>query len=172
MNLQPEPQSLMSVVVKISSVLGNESFAAGDRAALRRMQPGHPPPLAFYRFAMRYLPESWETKLDDWVAVTAGMALMSPQAHDPTRGMGKVLAEAGYSEARLERLLASEGEVRRLLLLRAARFLAAKGFSMNWVDGAVFLLTDDGNKREALHRRIAKEFYDTQYQIERRQGVS
>ncbi|HHT74396.1 MAG TPA: type I-E CRISPR-associated protein Cse2/CasB [Firmicutes bacterium] len=162
----------MSVIGRISAVLDSDGVSTGDRAALRRMQAGHPPPLVFYRFAMRYLPDGWEKKLDDWMAITAGMALMAPHSHNLNAGLGKVLAEEGYSEARLERLLASEEEVRRLLLLRVARFLASKGKTMNWVEGAALLLTGHGKQREALHRRIAKEFYSVLNQIEQRQGVS
>jgi len=133
------------------------------------MQPGQNPPLAYFRFALRYLPSSWEQQLDDWIAITAGIALMSPQAHDPERKMGRALAEVGFSEERLERLLSSDGEVRRLLLLRAARFLAAKSKAMNWVEGAQLLLTPKGERRESLHRRIAKDFYDVLVQAEQRE---
>ena len=84
---------------------------------------------------------------------------MAPHAHRPDQPFGQVLGEAGYSEARLERLLASSGNTRRLLLLRAARFLAARTLPCNWCDGARLLLTRDPEKREAVHRGIAKDFY-------------
>ena len=61
------------------------------------------------------------------------MAVMAPSIHRPDRGLGKALAEAGYSEARLERLLASEGDTRRSLLIRAARFLASKSASWRYL---------------------------------------
>lgn len=146
-------------IARIARIIGSSDFPTGDRAALRRMVPGQPVPMAFYRFALRHLPESWESRLTDWMTVVAGMAIMHPSIHRPDVGLGAALAEAGYSEARLERLLASEGDTRRSLLLRAARFAGAKGFAFNWTDGAQLLLTTDGEKRERLHRRIARDFY-------------
>lgn len=146
-------------IAHIARVVGSPEFPTGDRAALRRMVPGQPVPMAFYRFALRYLPEDWEARLADWVTVVAGMAIMHPAIHRSDVGLGAALAKTGYSEARLERLLASEGDIRRSLLLRAARFAGAKGAAFNWTDGARLLLTKDAERRERLYRRIARDFY-------------
>jgi CRISPR system Cascade subunit CasB len=159
----PAPEAtLASRIGQIAAVLGSDNFPPGERAALRRMGPSQLPPLAFYRFAGRYLPANWDRDADtrdDWTVLVAGMALMSPHAHRPDRGLGSALAAAGYADARLERLLAAAGDTRRTLLLRTARFLAAKSEVCNWVDAAQLLLTRDPERREALHRRIAKDFY-------------
>lgn len=160
--MQPEPTieaSLSGVIGHIAGVIGSDRFDTGERAALKRMAPGHPPPLAFYRFALRHLPEDWERNLEDWKTLVAGMALMAPHAHQPKQSLGRMLGESGYSEARLERLLASGADTRRLLLLRAARFLAAKTLPCDWCDVARLLLSRDTKKREAIHRHIAKDFY-------------
>ena len=154
--------SLASWVGRIARVLADDGFPSEERAALRRMLPTHLPPLAFYRFALRYLPETWDAQHEmrrDWITLVAGIALMSPRAHQPQLGLGRALAVTGFSEARLERLLASEGDTRRLLLLRAVRFLTAKVQPFDWVDAAQFLLTRDGEKLETLHRRIARDYY-------------
>ena len=164
-------KDLMSVIGRISAVLDSDGVSTGDRGALRRMQAGHPPPLVFTALPCATC-QMGEKKLDDWMAITAGMALMAPHSHNLKRRFGQGLGGRGILEARLERLLASEEEVRRLLLLRVARFLASKGKTMNWVEGAALLLTGHGKQREALHRRIAKEFYSVLNQIEQRQGVS
>lgn len=159
-----EPQTtdhdFYSRIGHIAGVLGSDEFPAGERAALRRMNVARPP-MAFYRFALRHLPDGWERQWKDWAAIVAGVALMAPNAHDPENRLGAVLADAGFSEARLERLLAAEGETRRTLLLRAARFLASRARPCNWVEGAQLLLTRDEEKREALHRRIGSRFYST-----------
>ncbi len=84
---------------------------------------------------------------------------MSPNAHNIGVGLGKALGLEGYSEARLERLLLSKDDVRRILFLRAVRFLAAKSKPFNWLDGARFLLVRDAGKKEALNLRIARDFY-------------
>ncbi|NLG68441.1 MAG: type I-E CRISPR-associated protein Cse2/CasB [Firmicutes bacterium] len=147
---------------QIARVIASERFPTGERAALRRMHPTQLPPVVFYRFAALYLPEWWDRTPQsrrDWITLVAGIALMSPAAHNPDKGLGRALAEARYSEARLERLLTAEGDTRRVLLLRAARFLAAKSSSCNWVDAALLLLTQDPEKREAVQDKIARDFY-------------
>lgn len=152
-------ENLYQIVGRLASILENDRFPTEERATLRRMMPGQTLPLAFYRFAFKNLPEQWQRFLDEWVSLVAGISLMSPNAHNPEVGLGIALADAGYSEARLERLLASTDEVRRVLFLRAVRFLAAKAKPFNWVEGAQFLLTKDKDKLEALQLSIARDFY-------------
>lgn len=143
----------------IASTISSEKFPTGELATLRRMAPGHPLPLSFYRFAFNHLPTDWEHAIDDWTTLVAGIALMSPNAYSAQVGFGRALGEAGYSEFRLERLLAAEYEVRRVLFLRAIRFLAAKSKAFNWAEGARFLLTRSESKREMLNLGIARDFY-------------
>lgn len=162
--LAPE-ENLASLIGRIAGKIGSDGFSTGHRASLRRMSPGQAPPLSFYRFAFNYLPQHWEYAADDWITITAGIAIMSPNAHNISMGLGRVLGAEGYSEARLERLLLSEGDVRRVLFLRAIRFLAAKSKPFNWLDGARFLLVRDADKKEALNLNIARDFY-------RQEGVS
>lgn len=160
MSTVPAAEPLEAVIGRMAAVISSSTFPTGDRAALRRMVPAPPIPLTFYRFALNYCPSNWQYQRDDWLAITAGIALMSPAAHDPRVGLGAALARHGYSEARLERLLGARGEVRRILFLRAVRFLAAKVQPFNWVEGARFLLTSDAEKREELNFRIARDFYN------------
>ena len=152
-------KALGKSIGRIAGILSSDRFPTGERAALRRMVPGHVLPLSFYRFAFQYLPSNWERSLDDWTAIVAGIALMSPNANNPRISLGQALSKSGYSEFRLERLLASERGVRRILFLRTIRFLKAKSNSFNWLDGAQFLLTQDEGRRERLNLRIAREFY-------------
>lgn len=166
-----QSQQLGSVISTIAGVIGSDIFPTGERAALRRMTPKQPPPLTFYRFALSHLPAGWDRNKDsqkDWITLVAGIALMSPNAHDPKCNLGKALAETNYSEARLERLLSdsSVGDVRRILLLRVARFLAAKSSPFNWVQGARMLLTRDKEKLMAVRERIAKDYYQIQRESE------
>lgn len=150
---------LSGVVNRVVGVIASSNFSPGDRAALRRMVLGHAPPLAFYRFAIRHLPEGWENDLDDWVALIAGMAIMAPAVHAPNRPWGEALSQQGFSEARLERLLAAEGDVRRVLFLRTIRFLASRNVAFNWLDAARFILTKDDAKFHEICRRIAGDYY-------------
>lgn len=167
-----DERSIAEVVSGVSATLANPNFPTGDRAALRRMMPEQPLPVSFYRFAVRHLPAHWdrsEDSIKNWATLVAAMAIMSPNAHRPERGLGSALAEAGFSEARLGRLLQSNGDTRRTLLLRAARFLAAKHEPCDWAEGASLLLVPESNVklREQLNRRIARNFYITQQESTR-----
>lgn len=172
MSTAPTTDTMSSTIGRIAGVLASSGFPTADRAALRRISPEQPLPLTFYRFGARYLPEGWDlstTRLKNWATIVAAVAIMSPNAHRPDVRLGRALGEAGFSEARLERLLQSTGNTRRTLLLRAARFLTAKNQPCNWVDGAWFLLIPDHDveRREQLHRRIARDFYAASSDSER-----
>lgn len=151
--------SLGSSIGHLAGVIASENFPTGERAALKRLTPRLPPSLTFYRFAFRHLPEGWEAQQAEWMAVVSGLALMCPQPHRPDRPAGWALSEAGYSEVRLERLLAAKGEDLHILALRAARFLAAKAESVNWVDLARLLLTKDKGKLENMRFKFARDYY-------------
>jgi CRISPR system Cascade subunit CasB len=144
---------------RVAGIICSDQFPTGERAAFRRMNPEQSPPLLFYRFALTHLPADWEYNTVDWMVLLTGISIMAPDAHRPDLGVGKALATADYSEARLERLLASEGDTQRTLVLRSARLLAAKRTACNWGDYGQLLLTRDKEKREKLNRRIAKDFY-------------
>lgn len=155
-----EPDSLWGKIARLGGVLSGEHFPTGDRAALKRMAPDQPPPLAFYRLAFRELPENWEYRRGAWQTLVAGMALRSGRdnPHNQKRPLGQALAQLKYSEARLERLLAAEGDTLHTLLLRAARFLAAKNESVDWTDCARLLLAE-GDRHEQIRREIASDYY-------------
>ncbi len=152
-------ESLATTIGRISSLIASDRFPNSDRAMLKRMDARQAPPLSFYRFAFRHLPQNWQRQQEAWQAILTGMALMSPSIHRPDRPLGRLLAEERYAETRLERLLSAEGQTRSTLLLRMVRFLAAKRTPVNWVDIAGLLLTTDPEKREDLHMRIAHEYY-------------
>ena len=71
------------------------------------------------------------------------------------------LAEADYSEARLERLLAAENETLHALALRAARYLAAQGIGCDWADIARLLVARSDDSIAAATHRIATDYYRT-----------
>lgn len=153
--------SLAARIGKLAHVLAAEHFPNADRAALKRHATGQPPPLAFYRLWLRYLNDELpsENQTQAWALIAWGLALMGRNAHRPDRPLGRTLAEAGYSEARLERLLQAPDDVRFELFTSAVRFMAAKGEGFDWCDAARLLLTTDAEKREQIHRRIAADFY-------------
>lgn len=151
--------SLGSIIGHLAGVISSENFPNGERAALKRLTPRLPPSLTFYRFAFRHLPKEWEMQQAEWMAVVSGLALMCPEPHRPGRPTGRALAETGYSETRLERLLAAQGEELHILVMRAVRFLAAKAESVNWVDFARLLLTRNKGKLQNVRFKFARDYY-------------
>ncbi|MDA8192398.1 MAG: type I-E CRISPR-associated protein Cse2/CasB [Thermaerobacter sp.] len=159
-------ENLSRTIARLATFIASTGLSNGDRAALKRMHFGQPPPLAFYKLALRYLPTGWEsdTARKDWITIVSGMALMSPNTHRPDQSLGHALAEIRFAEARIERLLASRDDSRRTLVLRMTRYLAAKLVACNWTEIAGLLLTRDPDRLEGLHRRIARDFYIHQIQ--------
>jgi CRISPR system Cascade subunit CasB len=157
--LENPDESLATIIGRIGGLIASEHFPNGDRATLKRMDPKQEPPLRFYRFALRHLSKNWQSQSKEWQSILSGMALMSPHIHRPDQPLGKALAEERFSEARLERLLAAESETQRTLILRAARFLAAKKQAVDWTQIAGLLLTTNAEKREKLHLHIASDYY-------------
>lgn len=137
----PAAPKLTEIIGRIAGVLASSNFPTGERARLRRQDPTQAPGLTFYRFALRHLPDDWERQQRTWMTLVTGLALMGDSAHRPDRPAGQALAQSGYAEARQERLLITEDATLHTLLLRAARFLAAKNAACNWVDFARLLLT-------------------------------
>jgi CRISPR system Cascade subunit CasB len=157
-----ELPTLSTRVGRIAALLTGDRYPSGDRAVLKRMAPGTTPPLAFYRLWLRYLdddlPSGGQTAA--WALVVWGLASAAPGAHRPDRGLGRALAESGFSESRLERLFAADQDDTLLpLAADAVRFLAAKREVFNWVHLAGLLLTRAEVQREVVHRRIATDYY-------------
>lgn len=152
---------LAAHIGRLAGLLGSAHYPGADRAALKRHAPGQPPPLAFYRLWLRHLgtelPPDGQTAA--WALLVWGLALAGAGAHRPGRGLGRMLAESGYAETRLERLLAADDDARERLFASLVRFLAAKGEGFDWLHAARLLLTRDADARESLHRRIAADYY-------------
>ncbi|MGE0373340.1 MAG: type I-E CRISPR-associated protein Cse2/CasB [Gammaproteobacteria bacterium] len=146
---------------QLAAVLGTDHFPAGDRAALKRMAPSSAPPLAFYRLWLRHLGDDVPVpdQTPAWTVIVAGLAGAPPRAHQPGRGLGQALAESGWHEARLERLLAAADAQQAKLAADALRFLAARGERFDWTLLARLLLSRAGDARDAIHRQIATDFY-------------
>lgn len=155
------PTTLATKVGRFASKIGNLHYPAGDRAALKRWAPEQPLPLAYYRLWLREAGDDLpaENQNEPWMTVVWGLALMGESAHRPGKPLGEVLALTGYHEARLERLLAAPDELRIELFMGVVRFLAAKGEGFDWTGAATFLLATEADAREAVRRRIARDYY-------------
>lgn len=153
--------SLGSIISHLAHVLNGDHFPTGERAALRRMAPSSEPGLAYWRLWPIWLrrdpPPDVQTSA--WSVIVAGLALMSPSGHQRGHPFGKALADAGFSDFRLERLLAADDDTTRLqLFARALRFVAAKGTGFDWTTVAAWLLAGP-ETRATIARSIARDFY-------------
>lgn len=162
--LQAGDSQLAATVDRLVGVICHPHYPTGDRAALKRWSPDQPMPLAFYRLWLHHVGDALpaEAQAPAWMALAWGLAALGASSHRKERPLGRALAESGFAEARLERLLGAPDDLRVELFMSMARFLAAKNESFDWRNAATFLLTADAQKRESERRRIAQAFYSHQ----------
>lgn len=158
-----ERKHLSSVVAELAGVIGHDKFPKGDLAELRRLRPETPPP-AYWRLLFDRVPEDWrreEWQERAWTIVMSGMAIMAPRGHATSAPLGRVMARIGGStaESRLWQLLRVRGEQLEDHIRMLARFLASKEERIDWADLARLLLTADEDKRDAVCRKLARDFY-------------
>jgi CRISPR system Cascade subunit CasB len=131
--------------------------ARGDLASLRRLDLRAPTGSAFYRLIARHAPEvSQPSDLRNLALILAIMAL-NPEGLVPG-GLGRALAEADISEARVQRLLTARGEIFRDLALRTARVLARAG-SLPYRDLGLLVLSRSETFADEIRMRIAREYW-------------
>ncbi|MBW2149299.1 MAG: type I-E CRISPR-associated protein Cse2/CasB [Deltaproteobacteria bacterium] len=171
MSQQPEQAVISNWKRAVSTVLAaiqQGRISPGELAELRRVRPEDASSPAFWRILVRFVdphdppPRAethrlrWEQR---WAVILGGMARL---AHAPGRPLGRVLAEAGFHELRLRRLLRASG-VRLWDEFRAAvEFLSAKGERLDWEDAASLVLSDPETApdwADQVRRRIARSFF-------------
>lgn len=137
---QPEAvyRTPADVLPKLSALIHSDALSNGDRARLRRTPLMGPTPAAYHRFVVRWVPEPFQGPRYDlgWRTVLSALADQRQNPHNPKRPFGQALHDAGFSEARLERLLASSDRSLSTLLTRATRRLATAGISCHWASMA------------------------------------
>lgn len=141
-----------------------EHFHPGDRAALRRLDPLAPAGTAFTRAAMIWEGDDQDLRGFDVVRVAA-LAQAIALLGDDARNLGALLAEAGFSDARLERLLRADAQALPDLAVSAARFLAAKGLGVHAEDLADLLFAPDDRQAE-VRLNIARSYFRKTHQKE------
>lgn len=144
-------------------------LSSGDRAALRRMELTRSPGADAVAIKMLLRADVPELRVgDDWTrlrlighfaGLLSGTAALYP--HDERRGVGAALFEAGFSEKRLLRLLASRGEALGDQLALAVRILSRERLAVNLWD-LYHLLGNDPVKSDAARLRVARHYYAAQ----------
>lgn len=140
----------------------DERGATGDLAALRRLDPDQPSAGAFFRL-MALAPDNPLGGPGDrfrrW-GLVAWMLAQTP-ARRGDRALGAALAEAGFSEMRMNRLLAARGDGFRAQARRMVRFLAQKAGAVPYRElGELILCEGDRETRaERLRMKIARDYW-------------
>lgn len=159
-------QRRMTAIARLAGLIGGARFPTGDRARLRRLHPASPDGSAFWRLLLEQVPDEERRGAESesrWAVLMQGMALMSGPVASPHRQgarLGAVLAELGYSELRLTRLLrAREPKDLAEHVPRLARFLAAKGSAIDWARFGLLILARSEESAENHRRAIARDYF-------------
>lgn len=141
---------------------GNRT-SPGELAALRRLAPDKPSP-AFWRIlAQEVAPALYQGRQaeDLWATLLAAFAMLAPMGRGQGRSLGRALAETGYSESRLTRLLRADVTDLHKELGTAARWLVAHGDSANWYELADFAFSRPAGagSDHLTARRIARDYF-------------
>lgn len=155
---------LSSIVSALARAIDTH-LPPGDVAALRRMPTGELATPAFWRLAGTVLegvlrgdgPTALERERQ-WATIVSALAV-SAGLHSSRRSFGAALAEAGYSELRLTRLLRAHGATLPAEVRAATAFLSSKAVPFDGVDLAALVLSDGGPSEEVVRRNVAKGYY-------------
>lgn len=152
-----------ALIVRLAAVVERE-LSPGDLADLRRLRPEEPASPAFWKLAATYLSDSLpggpgrEEAERRWAAVLGALANLRG-LHRSDRPLGRALAEAGLSEMRLLRLLRARDAALYDVTRGVVHYLAQKAEPADLGQLAGLLLDQDGDRAEAIRRRIARAFY-------------
>ncbi len=159
-------EKIRALAARMSRRTEEGGLGTGEMAELRRWRYGGEVHPTAWRLLARYAHNAQGVmgmaSENRWLAVLAGMAHMSPQPHRSGANPGRVLAEAGYSETRLHKLLNSQDEAFLDAVDRTCRFLRAKGAAVDWTRFAPFILTLDPDKAEIHRRTLARDYFSYQ----------
>jgi CRISPR type I-E-associated protein CasB/Cse2 len=158
----PPTTGLAALIGRLAGRLA--ALGTGPRADLRRLRADATDrwrSAAFYRiYADAISPD--QTGDDEhqrrWAMILAGMTKLD---HHFGCNAGAALADNGFSERRLVRLLDADQDHLAAELRALVSFLAAKGAAVNWTDLADLVLSCGGERHDAVRRRLAAAYYRT-----------
>lgn len=160
-------RAVTAIVHRISAAIASGAISAGDTAELRRLKAEDPAAPAFWKVLAAYVAPNWSfpkagPALDDterrWAVILNALAYL-PGLDEPRRNLGGALAEAGFSELRLVRLLRASDERLADSIRKAAHYLASKAEPANLADLADLVLSEGRDWSEGVRRRIARAYY-------------
>lgn len=149
---------------RIAGRLANPEFGTGALASLRRGDPSTVRDAPSFHRLVRDVPDS-DLDADGairWATAVHVLALAArPGSGTKASDVGAALADAGFSESRLGRLLASRGAAFRDQAALAARLLHARDAACTPTELAELALVEERAERRAerLRFRIARGYY-------------
>ena len=161
----PSEPDFRGKIVQLAGAISR--LEPGPAASLRRDPLAGSGSAAFWHLMAKYGIHPGHRKLRRWAAVIQAIAILTPKGrrdsegpkpspHDGAAPMGTALHQAGITEHRLARLLSARGRMRRDLVVRTCRRLAAKDpvrFDLRTL--ARFVLSDG----DCAARWIARHYY-------------
>lgn len=160
-----------SLIGKIAFLIhpGQNALSSADMAQLRRLSAQKPYSSALWKILLHCdVPEKWAgganqaKKEKQWATLLAAMA-QNPTSHDPKTSFGKALADAGWSELRLVRLLESRDEQLDAIFRQMAAYLSSKGKTLDWSQAGQLIFWQDGEVAENIRQDIARDYYRAVY---------
>jgi len=159
--------TVASLVSSIAALLEHSgAVSRGDASVLRRMDPRKPEAPFFKIEGLvldTHLPGDAHSRAEletRWAAITIGLAHLAG-LHRPGLRLGRVLAEAQWSELRFSRLVRADADRLADDLPSLARFLTAKGVPVDWTGAAQLILTAGTPGEEEVRRHLARDYYGT-----------
>jgi len=160
----PHQHELAQLVGRVAWYLEKEA-TPGEVAALRRLKPGDPACLPFWKIVALHLDEAIPPdgesrgRLEErWGVIISALAELQG-LHQPANGLGRALFHTAYSEMRLLRLLRAHEESLVDAVRTTAHFLRSNAESSNLCDLARLVLSDGRRDEEQVRRQIARDYY-------------
>ena len=138
---------------------------AGAKAELRRLSADSADSADRWRSPIFYrlhaeLIEAQSTRGTEqhWAMILSGMARLP---HQRGARLGRQLAEHGFAERRLVRLLDADADHLPAELRTLVAFLDSKGARLDWLTPSALVLSVDADDRDAVRRTIAADYFRT-----------
>lgn len=153
---------LASLIGRLSTAI--RRLTPGPRAELRRLRTDAGDfwrAAAFHRLYLSIIAPDHDGGPEQqrrWAMILSGLARLD---HQSGPNIGATLAEHGFSERRLVRLLDADDDHLASELRSAVAFLAGKGASANWINLADLVLSchSEHPNHDKIRRDIASAYY-------------
>ncbi len=165
MEVREEARGFRSLVGYLAVRVGH--LGRGDAAELRRLNPDQPWSAVYWRllasFTRKELFRIGGKTQDDaekrWSVVLRAL-VHTGELNNPEARLGRALAEAGYHELRMVRLLRAREEALLDEVSRVAKFLSVKAEPFDFCELASLIENGDRPWAEKFRANVARSYYE------------